>query len=118
MGAEVYFSYSGKHGDRELWAYVDGEAKEIRGAAVMLYQDIRTRQEEAGNEPTAGVWIGDRKYEPSLSELEEHATRAKLVLESEKDLPDEVAEIAMTISTDELAALVEECPPFSVAEER
>ena len=113
MGAEVYIAHSGKFSDRGLWALVDGDTEAVRGAAVMLYQDMRTRQQEAGHEPTAAVWIGGKLFEPTIEELEAHDERVRIVMENEKNLPDSIAEIAMSVSTEELSDIVEDCPDES-----
>lgn len=117
MGAEVYIAHSGKFSDRGLWAFVDGDTAEVRAAAVMLYQDMRIRQQEAGNEPTAAVWIGGKLFEPTIEELEAHDERVRVIRESEKNLPDEIAEIALTVSPEELSTIVQECPDESELED-
>ena len=110
MPAEIYTAYSGEARDRILWAGMEGTTEEVRAAATMLYLDMRTRQEEAGNEPTGGVWIGNRAFEPTVEELEAHHVRAKAIMTSEKNLPDEVAEVALSMSEDELNELIRDVP--------
>lgn len=83
---EVYYSMSGARRDRMFWAIVPGTLEEVRDAATMLYVDMRSRQEEAGNEPTAGVWINSQEFEPTVEELEEFDRRSAAAMEASKVL--------------------------------
>lgn len=67
--AEIYICLSGEPRERLLWGDMVGSAEDVRDAAMMLYHDMRSRQEQAGNEPTAAVWIGVRPFEPTVEEL-------------------------------------------------
>jgi hypothetical protein len=85
MAAEIYTAYSGEARDRTLWGEMVGTTEEIRAAATMLHVDMRSRQEEAGNEPTAAVWIGTRLFEPTVAELTAHDEKAQEIMARQRE---------------------------------
>lgn len=82
----IYFSRTGKPEHRELWANNAAESKEeLRRRALVLWYDLRSRQQEDGYEPAAAVWIGSARFQPAVEEIEAYAQDVSERLERERN---------------------------------
>lgn len=69
----VHTAADGKSDHMELWALVNAETNaDVRRIALSLWIDMRERQEEAGFKPSAAVWIGGKRLQPTAAEVAEH----------------------------------------------
>jgi len=66
----IYFSATGKAEHRQLYADCAAPSKEaLREWAIQLWYDLRQRQKEDGVKPTAAVWIGQTRCQPTVEEI-------------------------------------------------
>jgi hypothetical protein len=80
----IYFSRTGKAEHKELYAGCAAPSKEeLRRWAIELWYDLRQRQREDGYRPSAAVWIGQTRCQPTVTEIEAHEQKLREILERE-----------------------------------
>lgn len=77
----IYFSVTGKGEHREFYAdNVTDTKEEMRQRAISLWYDLRKRQAAAGFKPSAAVWIGQIRCQPTSEEIAAHEEKTAEIL--------------------------------------
>jgi len=78
MSAEIFYSYTGKWEDAALYAYCSPVVgQNIEDWAMSLWYDLRQRQRDDGQNDLAAVWIGDKKFKPTVEQIEAHEEKLR-----------------------------------------
>jgi hypothetical protein len=89
----IYFSVTGKSEHKELYAYCSPQPKEVlRQWAIELWYDMRTRQKEAGYKPSAAVWVGQTRCQPTAEEIAAHEEKIADLLRNQPTHNDSVVD--------------------------
>lgn len=92
MGVDVFYAHSGKWEHAMLYAHcAPAVGQNVEDWAFSLWYDLRRRQREDGQKETAAVWIGNKKFKPTVEQIEDYEEklrRMKAEAEFFKEAPD------------------------------
>lgn len=82
----ISFSRTGKSEHREIYAGCAANSKEeLRQWAISLWYNLRQHQIEAELKPSAAVWIGNARCQPTQEELDAYELKIRQILEREAE---------------------------------
>ena len=100
----IFFSVTGKAEHRQLYADCAASTKEeLRSWAIQLWYDLRQRQKEDGVKPSAAVWIGQSRCQPTSEEISAYEDKVAELLRKQAEHKDLVEddELALDVVDDE-----------------